>query len=58
MPFFMFDSTMLLLLPAIALAIWAQMRVKSAFNKYSQINSSQGYTGAKVAEYLLQKNGI
>lgn len=58
MPFFMFDSTMILLLPAIALAIWAQMRVKSAFKKYSQINSSQGYTGAKVAEYLLQQNNV
>jgi len=58
MPFFMFDSTMILLLPAIALAIWSQMRVKSAFKKYSQINSSQGYTGLKVAEYLLQQNGI
>jgi len=58
MPFFMFDPTMILLLPAIALAIWAQMRVKSAFKKYSQINSSQGYTGLKVAEYLLQQNGV
>jgi len=58
MPFFMFDSTMILLLPAIALAIWAQMRVKSAFKKYSKINSSQGYTGVKVAEYLLQQNGV
>lgn len=58
MPFFMYDPTMILLLPAIALAIWAQMRVKSAFNKYSQINSSQGYTGLKVAEYLLRQNGV
>jgi uncharacterized protein len=58
MPFFMFDSTMILLLPAIALAIWSQMRVKSAFKKYSKINSSQGYTGLKVAEYLLRQNGI
>jgi Zn-dependent membrane protease YugP len=58
MPFFMFDSTMILLLPAIALAIWAQMRVKSAFKKYSRIKSTQGYTGVKVAEYLLQQNGI
>jgi len=58
MPFFMFDPTMILLLPAIILAIWAQMRVKSAYNKYSKIRSSQGVTGAKVAEYLLQHNGV
>lgn len=58
MPFFFFDSTMILLLPAIALAIWAQMRVKSAFKKYSNIRSSQGISGAKAAEFLLQHNGI
>ena len=58
MPFFMFDPTMILLLPAIVLAIWAQMRVKSAYKKYSKIRSSQGVTGAKVAEYLLNHNGI
>jgi uncharacterized protein len=58
MPFFLYDPTMILLLPAIALAIWSQMRVKSAFNKYSKINSSQGITGKKVAEYLLQQNGV
>ena len=34
------------------------MRVKSSYKKYSQINSSQGYTGAKVAEYLLRQNGV
>ena len=58
MPFFMYDPTMILLLPAIALAIWSQVRVKSAFKKYSKISSSQGYTGKKVAEYLLQQNGV
>jgi Zn-dependent membrane protease YugP len=58
MPFFLFDPTMILLLPAIALAIWAQVRVKSAYKKYSRIASSQGVTGAKVAQYLLQHNGI
>lgn len=58
MPFFLFDPTMILLLPAIALAIWAQMRVKNAYKKYSRISSSQGVSGAKVAQYLLQHNGI
>lgn len=58
MPFFLFDPTMILLLPAIVLAIWAQMRVKSAYKKYSRVSSSQGVTGAKVAQYLLQHNGI
>ena len=51
MPFFMFDSTMILLLPAIALAIWSQMRVKSAFKKYSKINLTYILTHAKIAYY-------
>ncbi len=58
MPFFFYDPTMILLLPAIGLAIWAQMRVKSAFKKFSKVKSTQGISGAKVAEYLLQHNGI
>ncbi len=42
MPFFFFDSTMLLLLPALALAIWAQYRVKTTFSRFSRIMSQRG----------------
>ena len=38
MPFFFWDPTMIMILPALALAFWAQMRVKSTYNKFAQIH--------------------
>lgn len=55
---FFWDPTFVLLLPAIALAIYAQVRVKSTFQRYSAVRSSSGYTGARVAEELLRRQGI
>lgn len=57
MPFF-FDPTMIILLPAIAIAIYAQYKVKSAYNKYSYIKSKSGLTGADIAKKLLKNNNI
>ena len=56
-PFF-FDSTMMLLIPALFLAMWAQMRVKSAFSNYSRVSSRQGLTGSAVARTLLDRYGL
>ncbi|MBN2031153.1 zinc metallopeptidase [bacterium] len=58
MPFFFYDQTMLLLIPAIILALWAQQRVKSTFNKYSKIPAVTGMTGGAIAERLLQESGL
>ncbi len=58
MPVFFGDPTIVLLIPAFILAIWAQMRVTSTYKKFSRISSVQGITGAKVAKYLLDRNGI
>ncbi|MBQ36541.1 MAG: peptidase [Gemmatimonadaceae bacterium] len=49
---------MILLLPAMALALYAQARVKSAYKKYSQVGSAAGITGAETARRLLRENGI
>ncbi|AXF57816.1 zinc metallopeptidase [Salicibibacter kimchii] len=38
--------------------IYAQTRVKSTYNKYSQIGNSTGMTGAQVATKIMQDNGI
>ncbi len=56
----MFFSTMdiLLLAPALVLALYAQWKVKSAFAKMSQVRSASGMTGAQVAESLLRRNNI
>ena len=55
---FMFDGTIILLLPCIALALYAQAKVRSAYTKYSKIGSAAGITGAEAARRLLRENGI
>lgn len=56
-PFF-FDPTMMLLIPALLLAFWAQNRVKSAFAQYSQVRSRRGVTGSDVARAILMQFGL
>lgn len=38
--------------------IWAQMRVKGAYNKYSKVPVSSGMTGVQVARKILDDNGL
>lgn len=58
MPFFYFDSTYILVLPAIILAVIAQGKVSSTFNKYSRVPSRIGMTGAEAARRIMEQNGI
>ena len=51
-----FDSSILILLPAIAFALWAQSRVKSTYAKYSR--EFAGLTGAEAARMVLEMNGV
>ncbi len=54
-----FDPLYLILaIPGMVLGLWAQMRVKSAFNKWSRVATSRGMTGAQVAAAILQTEGI
>lgn len=53
-----FDSSMILLIPALILAAWAQMRVKSTFARFSQVRSRRGVTAAQVARMLLDRAGL
>lgn len=55
---FFWDSTMLLLIPAIILMLYAQQKVKSTYAKYSAESSRRGKTGKEVAQYILQQNGL
>jgi len=41
-----------------ALALLAQMYVKSMFHRYSRVSGSSGYTGAEAAAEILRRNGI
>ena len=38
---FGFDPTMILLLPAMGFALWAQHKVKSTFERYSQVPAAR-----------------
>ena len=49
----MFTISIVLIVIALVLGLWAQFRVKSAFEKYSQIGTSAGMTGAEVARAIL-----
>lgn len=53
-----YDASILILLPALILAIYAQFKVQSTYNRYSQVYSSRGYTGAQVARHILDSNGL
>lgn len=55
---FFYDSTMLILIPALLLTFYAQTKVSSNFNKYSRVYNQQGLTGAEVARKILQDAGI
>ncbi len=48
----------LFILPGLALSLWASVRVKSTFNKYSKVRSVRGFTGAEAAQELLRGAGI
>ncbi|WP_333886557.1 zinc metallopeptidase [Clostridium sp.] len=52
------DSSFIILIPALLVAAWAQYRVSSTFNKYSKYKSLNGYTGAQVARMLLDSSGL
>ncbi len=45
-------------LPALLLGLWAQFKVKGAFQKYSKVRTYVGLTGAEVARRILDINGL
>ena len=54
----MMDWTMIVLLPAILLAVWAQNKVKSTFEQYSRVRSRRGITGREAARAILTSYGL
>ncbi len=56
--YWLFDPTIIILLPALLISMYAQAKVQGTFAKYSNIQNSKGTTGADVARFLLQANGI
>lgn len=59
MPYFYFDYYYLILVvPALLLAILAQVQVKTTYRKYSRVPNSRGMTGAYAAQAVLNFYGI
>ena len=56
-PYF-YDWTYLLLIPALLVSLYAQVRVSSTFNRYSKVASRSGLTATQVAGRLLDSEDI
>ncbi len=49
---------LVLVVPALLLSMWAQVKVKSTFERFSKEAVARGITGAQAAAYLLKANNI
>ncbi len=52
-----YDSTMILLIPALLLALLAQAGMKNAYSKYSKIRTKAGIPASEAALKILYDNG-
>lgn len=52
------DPTLILLVPAILLSLYAQFKISSAYRHYSQVRSRKGLSGVQVARLILQGKGL
>jgi Zn-dependent membrane protease YugP len=57
-PLYFDEYYLYLVLPALILSLWAQIKVKSTFAKYSKVRCSRGITGVETAALLLKINNI
>ena len=55
---FRFDWTILLVIPGLIISIWAQIKVKTTFEKYSKVYTRGGMTGSIAARKILDDNGL
>lgn len=53
----LFDPTMIILIPGIILGLYAQAKIMSAYNKYRNVPSERGLSGAEAAAMLLRSGG-
>jgi hypothetical protein len=55
---YLFDSSFLILIPALIISAIAQFKIKSTYNKYEKIYSQKGITGFEVANAILRENNL
>ncbi len=52
------DGTILLLVPVLIFAMWAQNRVRTTYARYLRVPAARGLTGAEAARRLLDAAGL
>ena len=55
---FYYDSTILLLIPALLLSFYAQSKVMRTYGKYLRYENSKNLTGMEVARRILDSNNL
>lgn len=56
--YFSYYYSGILLIPAILFTLYAQMKVKSNFRRYSKVRNERNLTGAQAARRVLDANGL
>ena len=49
---------LILVVPALLIATWAQIRVKSTYHKYNTFYNSRNLTASEAARMILDANGL
>jgi Zn-dependent membrane protease YugP len=52
------DTTVILLIPALIFAMYAQAKVQGTFSKYARVRNRYGYTAEEVARKILDSMGL
>ncbi len=52
------DWTLILLIPAVLLTLYAQTKIKTTYSQYAKVPSRLGVTGQEVARRMLDMNGL
>jgi len=55
---FMFDPTMIILIPAMIFAVWAQWKVQHTYSEMSKVRAANGLTGREMAKAIMTRNGV
>lgn len=55
---YFYDSSFLILIPAMLFSIYAQSNISGTFNRYLRVSSKSGITGADAARAILNRNGL
>lgn len=53
-----YDPYFWVTIPGILIALWAQMRLSSAYGRQSRVGTVRGVTGAQAARHILDRNGM